>query len=304
MGQGARARKVQRPSAPTVQQKPQTGWRSRWYVVIFESDTPAGRRFDLLLLGAIVLSVITVMLDSVASVHQRYGVLLKGLEWAFTLLFTLEYIARLLCVNRPLRYARSFFGVIDLLSILPTWLAIFFPQSRFLVDVRVLRLLRVFRILKLAQHLREASLLKQALVASRHKITVFLMVVIGLVTVLGTLMYVIEDEANGFTSIPKSIYWAIVTLTTVGYGDIAPKSPLGQALASLVMIIGYAILAVPTGIFSAELARAMSQPVEEEITSRSCPECLATGLDDEAVFCQFCAYRLPPLSSAPVDASG
>lgn len=282
---------------PAVPQKPRDGWRQRWYVVIFEADTVAGRRFDLLLIATILLSVLTVMLDSVASIHARYGTWLHGLEWFFTLLFTVEYIARLLCVNHPLRYARSFYGVIDLLSILPTWLAIIFPESRFLVDVRVLRLLRVFRIFKLAHHLHEASLLRQALLASRHKITVFLMVVVGLVTILGTLMYVIEDEANGFTSIPKSIYWAIVTLTTVGYGDIAPKTPLGQALASLVMIIGYAILAVPTGIFSAELARAMNQGPEEEVTSRTCPECLATGLDDEAVFCQYCGYRLPPYAN-------
>lgn len=284
-----------RPRHPPVLQKPDTGWRRRWYIVIFEADTPAGKRFDVMIMAAILLSVLTVMLDSVEAVRARYGDWLLLLEWVFTIGFTIEYAVRLVVVDHAWRYGRSFFGVVDLLSILPTWLAFFLPESRFLADVRVLRLLRFFRIMKLGHHLREASMLVEALVASRRKITVFLAFILGLVTILGTLIYVIEDSSAGFTSIPKSIYWAIVTLTTVGYGDIAPRTPLGQALASLVMITGYAIIAVPTGIFSVEIARVMNR--SSNVTSRACPGCLASGLDDDALYCKRCGDRLPPRCS-------
>lgn len=274
-------------------QKPEDGWRRRSYNIIFESDTPAGKRFDVLLMAAILLSVTVVMLDSVEAIRSRYGDALSVCEWSFTLLFTIEYLMRLAVVKHPWRYACSFYGVIDLLSILPSYLGFMFQaDTHYLADIRILRLLRFFRVMKLAHYLREAGMLMQALVASREKIIVFFTFVMFLVTILGTLMYVIEDEASGFTSIPKSIYWAIVTLTTVGYGDLTPKTPLGQALASLVMITGYAIIAVPTGIFSAELARAMYQePVI--VKTRRCPECLAEGLDDDDVYCKRCGSKLP-----------
>ncbi len=232
------------------------GWRKRWHEIIFEAETPEGRLFDVWLLVAILLSIVLVMLESVREINEQYGEWLRYGEWFFTLLFTLEYIARLLTVRSPWRYAVSPLGIIDLLSILPTYMSLFFAGTQYFMVIRVLRLLRVFRILKLAHYVHEARVLGTALQASREKIIVFLMAVLSLVIILGTIMYWVEGPENGFTSIPRSIYWAIVTLTTVGYGDIAPATPLGQFISSLVMILGYGILAVPTGIVTSELTHA------------------------------------------------
>ena len=245
------------------------GWRDVLFEVIFEADTRAGKRFDVALIVCIVLSVFTVMLDSVSSISAHYGSIFRSLEWLFTVLFTIEYVLRLLCVRRPLRYATSFFGVIDLLAIAPTYISLLFPSSRYLVVVRILRVLRVFRVFKLAKYLGEANLLLRALRASQRKITVFLFTVLALVIILGSLMYIVEGEEHGFTSIPQSIYWAIVTLTTVGYGDILPGTPLGRAIAPLVMICGYGIIAVPTGIVTVELLNVGRQGV----SSQACPQC-------------------------------
>ena len=207
-------------------------WRTRLRIIIFGSETPAGKAFDVLLILSILLSVFTVMLDSVRGIHQSYGSLLYGVEWFFTILFSIEYILRLVCTDRPAAYAKSFFGIVDLLAILPTYVSVFFPGSQYLLVIRVLRVLRVFRILKFVQYIGESRLIMQALYASRRKITIFLFGVLTIIIVMGSLMYLIEGEDNGFTSIPQSIYWAIVTLTTVGYGDISPKTTLGQALAA------------------------------------------------------------------------
>lgn len=271
---------------------PADGWRQRWYAIIFESDTPAGRLFDTALIGAILASVLVVFLHSIDVLAKRYGALFDGLEWFFTLLFTVEYIMRLLVVPHPWRYARSFFGVIDLLSVLPTYLALLFPATQYFVDVRILRLMRVLRIFKLTQYLADANMIRDALIASRRKITVFVSTVLMLVVILGTVMYVIEGPTNGFTSIPKSIYWAVVTLTTVGYGDVTPKTPLGQLLATFVMLLGYGILAVPTGIVTAELtAQNFQRPPKR---TRTCPECLTEGHDIDANYCEDCGARLKP----------
>src|SRR5918992_838361 len=262
-----------------AEERPSTKRRARLHEVIFESDTRAGRYFDLALIWLILLSVATVVLESVREVREQYGKLLYALEWVFTLLFTIEYCLRLLSVRHPLRYARSFFGIVDLLAIIPTYLSILVPGSQYLLVIRILRLLRVFRLLKLSEYVTEADTLRLALRASRRKISVFISAVLLLVVIIGALMYVIEGEANGFTSIPTSIYWAIVTLTTVGYGDLSPRTPLGQILASIVMVIGYGIIAVPTGIVSVELARATRQ---ERMTRQLCLACGAQGHDLDA----------------------
>ena len=258
------------------------------HTVIFEADTPAGKRFDVALLWAIVLSVLVVLVESVASVRAALELELRLLELVFTGLFTVEYILRLVSVKRPLRYAFSFYGLVDLLSILPTFVEILLPGAASLRVVRMLRLLRVFRVLKLVGFLREAQILKDALWASRRKIIVFLSAVLVLVTLLGTVVYIIEDAEAGFTSIPMSIYWAIVTVTTVGYGDIAPQTVLGQMLASLMMILGYAIIAVPTGIVGVELARTDAV----DTNTQACPGCGAEGHDDDAVHCKHCGHKL------------
>lgn len=269
------------------------GWRHRWHEVIFEAETPAGKRFDVLLLVAIVLSVLTVLLESVPSLSTRHPELFFWLEWGFTGLFAIEYLARLAVVDRPLRYAVSFYGLVDLLSVLPSFVGLVVPGSASLRVIRILRLLRVFRVLKLVGFLNEAQVLLAALRASRRKILVFLFAVLALVTILGTMMYIIEDENAGFKSIPMSIYWAIVTVTTVGYGDIAPSTVPGQILASLIMIIGYAIIAVPTGIVGAELARTMRGD-GREISTEACPSCGRDGHDPEAAFCKHCGAALDP----------
>ena len=270
-------------------ERPATKRRGRLHQVIFESDTAAGRYFDLVLIWLILLSVATVVLESVREIRQQYGGLLYVLEWTFTGLFTIEYFLRLLSVRRPLRYATSFFGVVDLLAIIPTYLSIFVPGSHYLLVIRILRLLRVFRLLKLSEYVSEAETLRRALHASSRKISVFISAVVLLVVIIGAMMYVIEGEANGFTSIPRSVYWAIVTLTTVGYGDLSPKTAFGQIVASIVMIIGYGIIAVPTGIVSVELAHAVR---EKKIASRACPSCEAEGHDADANCCKYCGTTL------------
>lgn len=262
--------------------------RQRLHDIIFQHDDPAERAFDVVVIAAILLSVLVVMLDSVASISARYGAILYVAEWFFTLLFTAEYLLRLWTARKPLAYARSFYGVVDLLSVLPTWLSIFFPPGRFLVAFRVLRVLRVFRILKLAEYVEQGAVLAAALRASRYKITVFVCTVLTVTVVVGSLMYLIEGPSSGFTSIPQSVYWAIVTLTTVGYGDVAPASPAGKLLAATLMIMGYGIIAVPTGIVTLELDRASRAPG----TRRVCRGCGVARHDADATFCKHCGTQL------------
>lgn len=263
-------------------------WRFVLHEVIFEADTPAGKWFDILLIWSIMLSVSAVMLDSVSSIRHGYGDLLYWIEWFFTILFTVEYLLRLICVGRPMKYATSFFGMIDLMAIVPTYLSLIVPATKYLFVIRILRILRVFRVLKLVQFMGEANLLMRAFRASRRKIAVFLFTVLTLVIIFGALMYVVEGEENGFTSIPRSIYWAIVTMTTVGYGDISPNTNMGQILASFIMILGYGIIAVPTGIVTVE----MSHVRDREISTQACLECSAEGHDKDAEYCKYCGARL------------
>lgn len=270
--------------------KPADGWRLRFYTIIFEADSRAGRAFDIALIWVILASLVVVVLDSIASIHSRHNVLLTTLEWGFTLLFTIEYLLRLACVRHPWRYATSFYGVIDLLAVAPTYLAILVPELHSLIDVRVLRLLRVFRILKLTEYVAEFGALGGALIASRRKILVFLSFVLMVVLVMGTLMYVIEGPANGFTSIPVSVYWAITTMTTVGFGDITPKTDLGRLVASVMMLMGWGTLAVPTGIVSAEFT---AQRLGKAPTTRTCHECLSEGHLAQAKYCRDCGAALP-----------
>jgi voltage-gated potassium channel len=264
------------------------GWREHWHEIIFEADTPAGKAFDVALLVAILLSVGAVLLESVADFRARWGGMLRVIEWFFTILFTFEYAARLAVVKRPVVYARSFFGVVDLVALLPSYLSLIAIGGHSLLVIRALRLLRVFRVLKLAHFVGEAQLLRTALRASAHKIIIFVGTVLNLVLIIGSLMYLVEGEAGGFTSIPKAIYWAIVTLTTVGYGDIAPTTTLGQFLAATVMILGYGIIAVPTGIVSVELANASRLP----ISTQACDTCGLNEHDYDARFCKRCGFSL------------
>lgn len=273
---------------PVEKKKPDAAWRARLHEVIFEADTPAGRAFDVALIWAILISVAAVMAESVQAVRTEHGWLLTRVEWFFTVLFTVEYLLRLVCIGRPVRYATSFFGVVDLLAILPTYLSLVLPGGQYLLVVRILRVLRIFRVLKLAPYLREADVMRRAMRASARKILVFMYTVLTLVVVFGSVMYLIEGEANGYTSIPRSIYWAIVTMTTVGYGDIAPQTALGQAMASLVMLLGYAIIAVPTGIVAAEFTRVDRAPV----STQACPQCSAEGHDPDATYCKRCGAAL------------
>ncbi len=272
-----------------AEERPSTGRRARLHEIIFESDTRAGRYFDLVLIWLILLSVATVVLESVREVREQYGKLLYALEWLFTLLFTVEYFLRLVSVRRPLRYARSFFGIVDLLAIIPTYLSILVPGSHYLLVIRILRLFRVFRLLKLSEYVAEADTLRRALRASRRKISVFISAVVLLVVIIGAVMYVIEGEAHGFTSIPRAIYWAVVTLTTVGYGDLSPQTAIGQIVASVVMVIGYGIIAVPTGIVSVELAHAVR---EKQVSGQTCPSCAGEGHDRDAICCKYCGAKL------------
>jgi voltage-gated potassium channel len=266
--------------------RPDGGWRARLYAVIFESDTRAGRAFDLALIGAILLSVTTVVLASIAPVAQDHGGWLFAAEWFFTVLFTIEYVCRLLCVRHPLRYARSFFGMIDLLAVVPSYMALFLPGAHVLLNVRILRLLRMFRILKLTLYIEEYGMLGRALLASRRKILIFLSVVFMIVFLLGTVMYVVEGPAHGFTSIPTSVYWAISAVTTVGFGDLVPKTDLGRGIASFMMLLGWGILAVPTGIISAEISH-------HRRSHRICAGCLAGDHEQSARFCKSCGKALP-----------
>jgi len=245
------------------------------------------------LLVAILASVAAVMLESVASIRAEYGRELDIAEWIFTVLFNGEYVLRLVSVPIPVRYARSFFGVIDLVAILPSYLSLLLPGSEHLLVIRGLRLLRIFRVFKLGRFLGEASILKNALVGSRHKVTVFLGTIAILVTILGTAMYLIEGEEHGFTSIPLSVYWAVVTMTTVGYGDIAPQTVAGRALATVVMILGYSIIAVPTGIVTAEIVE--SAVAARKVSTRCCAQCMAEGHDQDARFCKACGAELEPV---------
>ncbi|HEX8289002.1 MAG TPA: ion transporter [Pyrinomonadaceae bacterium] len=270
-----------------VKERPISGWRLRLYEIVFEAETKAGRLFDLGLIWLILTSVLIVMLESVRGIREEYGYTLLIVEWVFTLLFSFEYVLRLISVRRPVRYILSFYGIIDLLAILPTYISLFIPGTHYLLTIRILRLLRIFRVLKLAEYISEGRIITSALKASRRKISVFLLAVLSLVTVIGSLIYVIEGEENGFTSIPTSIYWAIVTLTTVGYGDISPKTPLGKFLASIVMILGYGIIAVPTGIVTAELTRSA-----KAVSTQVCPDCHAQDHDPDAVFCRHCGSHL------------
>jgi voltage-gated potassium channel len=265
----------------------ETGWKHRLYEVVFEAETPAGRAFDITLIILILLSVFAVVLESVRGVREVYGSLLLVAEWFFTVLFTIELALRLLAVKRPFRYLFSFYGMVDLLAVLPTYLSLLIAGTQYLMIVRILRLLRIFRVLKLTSYVTESRVIMSALGRSRQKITVFLVAVVTIVTVVGSLMYVVEGEEHGFTDIPTSIYWAIVTLTTVGYGDLSPKTGLGKFLASVVMILGYGIIAVPTGIVTAELARA-ANPTSTQV----CMECHAEGHDLDAVHCKYCGARL------------
>jgi voltage-gated potassium channel len=256
--------------------------------VIFGTDTHAGRKFDIILLWAIVLSIVTVMLESVDEIRRDHGEILRIAEWIFTVVFTIEYILRIISIRKPLYYITSFYGIIDFLSIIPTYLSMVIGGSQYLLMIRALRLMRVFRILKLTRYMGEATTLSSALKASRHKITVFLWAVFTIVIIMGTVMYLVEGRENGFTSIPRSIYWAIVTLTTVGYGDIAPQTAFGQVLASMIMILGYAIIAVPTGIVTAEITQA-------KITNRVIQDCQKCGFNDhalDAVHCKRCGTLL------------
>ncbi len=271
------------------QGKPLDPWRESINEIIFGSETRLGKAFDLVLIFSIICSVIAVMLGSVSKIYLQYSELLFYIEWFFTLLFTLEYSLRLVSVRRPLRYATSFFGIVDFLSIIPTYLSFLFPSIKYMLVIRILRLLRVFRILKLSAYMDEAQVLMNALNKSWRKILVFLYTILTLVVVFGSLMYVVEGSKAGFTSIPKSVYWAIVTLTTVGYGDIAPQTPLGQVIAAAIMIMGYGIIAVPTGIYSAELIKTYSS---EKISNDACPDCGETGHDFDAEFCKYCGHLL------------
>jgi len=268
--------------------------RQKLYNIIFHTDTPAGQRFDRYLLLTIMASLVVVMLDSIDSVHSQYAGLLATLEWGFTALFAIEYALRISISAKPRKYIFSFYGLIDLLAILPGILALFYADAQYLLIIRVIRMLRIFRVLKLSPYLSQANFLLSALRGSKQKIIVFFACIATLLTVYGTLMYVIEGPANGFTSIPISIYWAVVTLTTVGFGDIVPVTPLGQALATLVMITGYSIIAVPTGIFTAELATAMhgdGQMVHD------CPHCAKATHEHSAAYCNRCGQPLFPLAS-------
>jgi voltage-gated potassium channel len=264
------------------------GLRERLHEIIFEADTPAGKAFDVALLWVIVLSVVAVMLDSVAWVSAEFGPQLRAIEWVFTILFTIEYALRLYSVRQPARYALSFFGLVDFIAVIPTYLSLLVAGTQSLLVIRALRLLRVFRVLKLAHYLGEADVLMSALRASRAKIIVFLGTVLTIVIVVGAAMYLIEGETSGFTSIPTSMYWAIVTMTTVGYGDIAPTTVLGRFLAAMLMILGYGIIAIPTGIVTVELARMPKSAV----STQACPACSAEGHDADAAHCKYCGAKL------------
>lgn len=274
--------------APHDEQYPDAPRRQRLHEIIFEAESPAGRAFDVALLVSIIASVAIVLVESVRGVHEAHFELFYVAEWVFTILFTIEYGLRLYAVREPLRYARSFYGVVDLLAILPMYLSLLVPGAQALVVIRILRILRVFRILKLVAYLDESGELWRAMRASRRKITIFLFTISTIVIVVGSIMHVVEGPENGFTDIPVSVYWAVVTLTTVGYGDLAPVTPMGRFLAVLVMLMGYGVIAVPTGIVTAELTRG----VRDEVTNSACPNCGSEGHRPDAEYCRRCGSKL------------
>lgn len=277
------------PENPRDTNRPDASpWRHRLHEVIFEAETPAGKAFDLALLVCIVISIVAVVLESVTSIRNRCGGPLRTIEWIFTILFTIEYLLRLASVRSPLRYARSFYGVVDFVAIIPTYLSLVLTGYQSLLVIRALRLLRIFRVLKLAHFVGESRMLGAALRASSRKIIVFLGTVVTLILIVGSLMYLIEGPEHGFTSIPQSMYWAVVTMTTVGYGDVAPQTVAGKVLASIVMIMGYGIIAVPTGIVSVEIATVQRRMV----TTEACEACGAELHDPDAKFCKHCGASL------------
>ncbi|TYB79675.1 ion transporter [Bizionia myxarmorum] len=299
-----------------MKEKPYKRWQAKLHEIIYEADTPAGKLFDVTLLIVILASITLVMLESVVSIQVRYHTFLNISEWIITILFSIEYILRIVTVKKPLKYITSFYGIIDLLSTIPKFLSLIFAGTQALVALRALRLLRVFRILKLARFLGASNHLAAAIKASRAKIFVFLFAVVIAATIFGTIMYLVEGEASGFSNIPKSVYWCIVTLTTVGFGDIAPVTPLGQFIASIIMVLGYGIIAVPTGIVSAEYTRkayreekdldpytikqlnsTSPHPREVDVNSQSCSFCMAQNHKDHAKFCYKCGHPLHLKSS-------
>lgn len=261
--------------------------KEKLHEIIFEADTREGKIFDVVLLVFIILSVFVVIISSVEPIYSKYGSLLRAIEWFFTIAFTIEYFFRIYSTGKPIKYIFSFMGIIDFLSIIPTFLVFLYPPIRFMVDIRVIRLIRVFRVFKLSRYLKGANIMQIALRSSRPKIIVFLLSIILIVIILGTLMFIIEGQRNGFENIPKSIYWAVVTLTTVGYGDVVPVTSMGKVLASIIMILGYGIIAVPTGIVSNAIARASTKT-----NTQSCRQCSKEGHDDNAVFCKFCGSKI------------
>lgn len=267
----------------------ESDWRNRLHQIIFESDTNAGRAFDVALLASILLSIFVVILDSVEALHLRFGVLFYNIEWFFTIVFTIEYIMRLMSISRPMKYALSLLGLIDLLAIIPMYLSILFIGTQSLLVFRILRLLRIFRIFKLTHFLSEMSFLNAALRSSAKKISIFMLFVFALVIIMGSVMYLVESGQNGFKSIPESIYWAIVTITTVGYGDISPVTSLGKFIASIIMLLGYGIIAVPTGIITSDMALLARK---KNHTGQTCPGCGREGHDHNATFCKYCSERL------------
>jgi voltage-gated potassium channel len=274
---------------PSSVEKSRRNWRDRLHETIYESETPAGKAFDITLLALIVFSIIIVMLDSVESLHSQYGDIFYAVEWGLTVIFTIEYILRLICIRLPLRYVFSVLGLIDLISIVPTYLSLLVAGSQSLLVFRALRLLRVFRIFRLVHFLSEMRFLSVAIGNSMRKISVFILFVLTTVVILGSVIYLIEGSENGFTSIPQSIYWAIVTITTVGYGDIAPVTPLGKIIASFIMLLGYGIIAVPTGIVTTEMALAAAEKTHD---NRACPACGREGHEKDAVHCKYCGALL------------
>lgn len=264
-----------------------TKLRKKLYEIIFEADTFAGKLFDIILLFVIILSIILVMLDSIESLSEKYGQFFNSSEWAITTLFTIEYITRILLLKKPLKYIFSFYGIIDFLSIIPSYIAFFYNGIESFAVIKGLRLLRVFRILKLSRYTNEGKILIDALKDSRQKLSVFLFGVLIIVLFIGTIMYIVEGPENGFTSIPESIYWAIVTITTVGYGDIAPHTYLGKFISSALMLLGFAIIAIPTGIVTVNITKR-----NKKTTTQVCPNCLAEGHDKDAIYCKYCGEKL------------
>ncbi|MFI4859681.1 MAG: ion transporter [Phycisphaerales bacterium JB063] len=281
-----------KPSEPVpIAASSPSNWRERTHEIIFEADTWWGKTFDVVLILAILASVVVIMLETVEPIRAEHGTLLIVLEWAFTVLFTAEYVLRLISVRRPLRYAFSFFGIIDLLSILPTYIGLFVPGAHELMVIRMFRLLRVFRVFKLVRFLGEADALKHAVLSSRHKIAVFLTTVLIIITIMGAMMHVVESRYGNpqFTSLPQSMYWAVVTMTTVGYGDITPITTLGKFLSAAMMIIGYSLIIIPTGIITAEMTHSRRRVL---ISTQHCPHCSRDGHDRDAVHCKYCGGTL------------